>query len=201
MTRAVPDETPKKVFLDAVDRVLNSNTFLLPFATRTGRIGEDLRKYLESPEFQREILKQDVERGWHNLQYSTDDAVSWQPKPGQLLKKGYELIISSPPIGKQEYLVAMLTANLQAGNFFSPYGQQLDTPQAVAIVDTLVEWMFGRQPWQLCIVNPDFLYSADDFKGKYHEALFYFEGERGCDHAIVLQGPVTSWLLLTNGIP
>lgn len=76
---------PIKVFLDKVDTVLNSNTFLLRFEVKTANIDENLLTFIRSESFIHQLEKQDNERGWFNMHYFDHEAGIYKFKHGNIL--------------------------------------------------------------------------------------------------------------------
>jgi hypothetical protein len=110
---------PVKNFLDAVDTVLNSNTFILQFSILLNDIKKSLDLFLKSDTFINQLIFQDRERNWFNMQYFDGDTGRFKVKPGNLLNKDAKLIISEPSVDKREYLIAMLTGDTSVGSFYS----------------------------------------------------------------------------------
>ena len=81
---------PNKDFLDNVDLVLNSNTFILPFNIRLNNVSDSLQLFLATDNFQNLMLQQDKDRGWNNMHYF-DKAGQQKVKPGNLLKENFKL--------------------------------------------------------------------------------------------------------------
>ncbi|MBL7961823.1 hypothetical protein JNL27_16435 [bacterium] len=190
---------PIKIFLDAADSVLNSNTFLLRFEIHSDRIEDSLLRFLKSDDFMKQLTHQDTVRGWRNLYYYDEHTESYKLRHGTILKEPLRLQIEGPPSDKREYLTAMLTGDTTKGRFFSFYGKQLELKKAEAIVDDLTSFLSDRRDWELLVVQPDFLKDGVETNSK-DEDLHYFEGGNANDNAVVIKCNEKGFLLLTNGI-
>ena len=189
---------PIKIFLDAVDSVLNSNTFLLRFDIHSDRIEDSLLSFLKSDDFMKQLTHQDIARGWHNLYNYDEHTESYKLRRGTILKEPMQLKIEKRS-DKREYLTAMLTGDTTKGRFFSFYGKQLELKKAEAIVDDLTSFLTDHRDWELWVVQPDFLKDGVETYSK-NEDLHYFEGGNANDNAVVIKCDEKGFLLLTNGI-
>ena len=192
-------EEPIRTFLDAVDSVLNSNTFLLAFDINTKDIREALWNFLNDPNFIQQLANQDKQRGWYNLHNLNLDTQTYELKKGNIVKDESQLKIEIPHFDRKEYLIAMLTGDTTKGRFRSFYHKQLKREIAEAIVNSLSYYLFSNKNWALYIVYPDFLKDAIEVYSK-DESLRYFEGDYGNDNASILKCGKKGFLLLTNGI-
>ena len=86
-------QDPIDAFPDAADSVLNSNTFLINIPLGPGGLREQLTEYIASDAFLDIILSEDIKRGWLNL-HTVTDAETPAPKPGKLIKPGFNLTIT-----------------------------------------------------------------------------------------------------------
>ena len=180
-----------KEFLDACDKVLNSNTFLLGFRLSGGDLRQEVTLFIRSQEFLQQLLQQDIERGWNNLHYFRDDDGPLVVKQGELVKPVFELGLTRFLGSPKEYFMAMLMGDTRIGNFCSFYGRALDRGQAEVMAE---EFMAGRD-LELFLLEPNFLEETADL-----DRICYFE-PNGCNTATVLVCGREAWLLLTNGIP
>lgn len=110
---------PVNDFLDAMDEVINSNTFILQFHIGFNVVKKSLELFLKSEVFITQLLGQDRERNWFKMQIFDDVTTSLIMKPGNILNENAELIISEPSVDKREYLIAMLTGDTSAGSFLA----------------------------------------------------------------------------------
>jgi hypothetical protein len=190
---------PIKTFLDAVDLVLNSNTFLLHFYAKTSELNADLANFLKSESFMEQLAEQDKERGWYMLHYFDEQTESYRLRNGNILKDSIALSIEEVQQERMEYLRAMLRGDTTKGPFFSFYAQQLGVEEARSIVDDFSSFISGHSEWRLFIIEPDFLKSAVEVYAQEGD-LRYFEGDYGNDSATVILTRENGYLLLTNGI-
>lgn len=190
---------PIRTFLDAVDIVLNSNTFLLQFDSQSTDLKTELLNFLKSESFIEQLANQDKERNWFNLHYFDKKTESYKLRKGNILKDQIELKIKEIENDKSEYLTAMLTGDTEKGPFFSFYGKQLDKEKARAIVDNLTAFLSIYASWRLFIIEPDFLKNSFEAYPK-EEDLKYFEVDYGNNSATIILSKDKGYLLLTNGI-
>ena len=190
---------PIKTFLDSVDSVLNSNTFLLRFDSKGSDLNTEFLSFLQSDSFIEQLAYQDRERSWFNMHYFDNKTESYKLKKGNILKDNIELNIKEVENEKSEYLTAMLTGDTTKGRFFSYYSKQIDKEKARAIVDNFTSFLSVYESWRLFIVEPDFLKDAVEVYSK-EEDLRYFEGDYGNDTATIILTKDKGYLLLTNGI-
>ncbi len=190
---------PIKIFLDSVDMVLNSNTFLLEFDPLTADINAELYHFLHSASFIEQLAKQDIERNWLNMHYFDNTLNAYQLKNGHILKDNMCLKMQEVVNEKNDYLVAMLTGDTSAGRFLSFYSKQLDKVKAKNVVDHFTSYLSVYEAWRLFVVEPDFLKNATE-KYPKGEELRYFQGDFGNDSATVILTKDKAYLLLTNGI-
>ncbi len=184
-----------KEFLDACDKVLNSNTFLLQTQLGFGGLREELPRFIPSPEFLQQLLQQDIERGWNNLHYYRDDDGPLEPKKGVLVKPSFELSLTRPAVTPKEYFMGMLMGNTRIGNFCSFYGPVMSRIQAELLAEEFIGWLTAGQFFELYTLEPNFLEETADL-----DTMCYFE-PNGCNTATVVVCGRAVWLLLTNGIP
>jgi hypothetical protein len=190
---------PIKTFLDSVDIVLNSNTFLLQFDSMTSDLKSEFMSFLQSESFIEQLAYQDRERSWFNMYYFDNKTESYKLRKGSILKDKIDLRIEEVVNERSEYLTAMLTGDTTRGRFFSFYSKQLDKEKARAIVDGFTSFLSASESWRLFILEPDFLKDAVEVSSK-EEDLRYFEGDNGNDTATIILTRDKGYLLLTNGI-
>lgn len=190
---------PIKTFLDSVDSVLNSNTFLLRFDSKGFDLHTEFLSFIQSDSFIEQLAYQDRERSWFNMHYFDNKTESYKLKKGNILKDNIELNVKEVENEKSEYLTAMLTGDTTKGRFFSYYSKQIDKEKARAIVDNFTSFLSVYESWRLFIVEPDFLKDAVEVYSK-EENLRYFEGDYGNDTATIILTKDKGYLLLTNGI-
>ena len=191
-------DKPVELFLDGVDRVLNSNTFLFSFDLKGQSIQNAVRSFIFSETFLQQILQQDIDRQWHNMHAYDEAEGVYKPKPGALVKENCLLTLSGPRPDKQEYLMAMLTGDTTKGSFYSFYNTKLKRDEALGIVTNLVDYIFGREQWELFMLEPTFLWSAEEVQS--NTIMSYFEGDYANDSATVLATGTNGFIILTNGI-
>jgi hypothetical protein len=189
---------PISDFLDAVDRVLNSNTFIIEFEISSPNLSESLTKYLNSVYFIDHILKHDLERKWSNLHYYDYDDDCYKIRPGNLLKENFIIKLKDHQFDKKQYLIGMLTGKY---GFYSFYSQNKTAVEAEIIVENFISYISKNKEWKLLIVEPDFLVNTTDLTEDSKFDMGYFEGESPCNSSTVIQCQDKSYLLLTNGIP
>jgi hypothetical protein len=192
-------QRPIKLFLDAVDSVLNSNTFLLPFAIHADGLEISLLRFLKSDNVTGLLAQQDMDRGWYNLHYFDSATDRYRRREGHILKDGIQLEVSKPAVDQREYLIAMLTGDTSKGRFFSFYATQKNRKDAERVVDEFTSFLSPDGGWDLFVVRPDFLKSAADVSNK--DDLRYFESDSANDTATIISCNEKGFLLLTNGIP
>lgn len=189
-------QDPIDAFLDAADSVLNSNTFLIGIPLGPGDLRVQLTEYIASDAFLDRMLSEDIRRGWFNFHTFTD-AETLAPKPGKLVKPGFNLTIRETSISVKDFLEAMLRGDLHVGNFFSFYGKQKTRDEARLLTANLIAGTSIGGECRVYALAPDFLQNADS-----DDQMYYFEGPNGaCDTATVLATDTRAYILLTNGAP
>ena len=189
---------PIQIFLDAVDIVLNSNTFLLQFDLNTESTTENILNFINSQSFKNQIIHQDKERKWFNIHYFDYKTELYKIKSGSILKEEFELTIIEIVDKKSDYLAAFLTADATKGRFRSFYDEQINIENATEIVNNFVSFLSPKNYWKLFFVAPNFLKQTNEKYSK-NENLRYFEGINGNDTATIILCKNTGFLLLTNG--
>jgi len=97
--------------------------------------------------------------------------------------------------------MAMLTADLKVGNFFSPYGTQRNRRDAEQLIERFISYITNGEHWELYTVYPDFLYNAvERHESQAEEQIHYFKGDYASDTATLITAGDRHFLLLTNGI-
>lgn len=189
---------PISDFLDAVDSVLNSNTFILEFDNNSASIYESLTKYLKSGIFIDQILKYDLERKWSNLHYYDFDKNCYTVKTGNLVKEGFSIKLKDYQPDKNQYLIAMLTREL---GFYSFYSKNKTLVEAETIVENFIYFISKGKEWKLYILEPDFLANTSNLTNESNYDISYFENESPCNSSAIIQCHEKSYLIITNGIP
>jgi len=186
---------PIETFLDAADRVLNSNTFLVALPMPTGIPLTDLGAFIRSGRLQDAIFAADITRGWYNFhRFGNGDILT--PVPGNLATPDFRLTERASRCTPSEYLGAMLRGDRTLGDFVSFYGKAVTPEEAGHLTRQMMGRLFaGREP-ALHVLEPDFL------RGQSEEAdeAWYFEG-KSCDNAALFVVGQIGYLLLTNGAP
>jgi hypothetical protein len=190
---------PIKLFLDTVDSVLNSNTFLLKFELKTENMNLYFSNFIHSESFITQISDQDKERKWFNMHDFDYKTKMYKLRKGKILKDKFELEIKEIEEAKKEYLIGMLTGDTTKGRFNSFYSKQIKKEKAKAIVDNLISDLSLYANWKLFFVEPNFLKDALENNLK-NKALYYFEGDFANDTATIILTKGNGYLLLTNGI-
>jgi len=195
-----------RAFLDAVDAVLNSNTFLLHIPQANSQMPvqqwqSQVENYLTSEQFDEDLLQQDVLRCWDNFTRSKSSSKYFKRKNRVQFKKSS---ITS------NYLQAMLTDERivmipeTLMPFYSPYRKGLKPQEANSLVRDFTSGLFAQEIWQLWTLSPDFLYSKGESRSLEQPISFltYFEGSNcmATDSASLLISPQKAFLLLTNGV-
>ncbi|WP_049573068.1 hypothetical protein [Nonomuraea sp. SBT364] len=186
-------------FLDAVDAVMNSNTFLLKVRAgarvTSGNRAETLSAFLRDPLFHDMMLAADRSRNWGNLQPAA-------PGGSSLVLHGVRPVVRD--LGREGF-EGRLRWMLQRA--FSPYGRHLDDERAEAVLGPLPEALFGaagaapgQEEWSFCDVRPDFLRSTGYYTGEPCPESAYFDGGPSDTATFFYSGEVFH-LLLTNGSP
>lgn len=193
-----------KQFLDSVDHVLNSNTFLLSLKVDYNcpeKTIEQLTEFIDSGNFQKQILEQDVIRNWNNYQYLNPESLLFEASSKELIKPNYNIELKEIEKEKKiDYLVLMLIVEPNKYNFWSPYGRQYDKSTAKNILSTFLDEIVESRRWRLFTLNTDFCYSqVDDYNDE--EIMSYFQGDYGSDSAsLIIAENDDGFLLLTNGV-
>lgn len=206
MITDILERKPVADFLEAVDTVLNSNTFLLylPFInadiTRQ-KWQEKLLTYLGSDQLDNDILDNDYFRKWFNYTTLDEKALEKNELVNLLqilfFKRKNKVKINAffpkkRGISQEDYLTAMLTDERtikiqETGvTFYSPYNKGLSMVQAKEMTQDFITCLFEKENWQLWTINPDFMYSRYEFENLSQEAktdpfgkeyICYFEGK------------------------
>jgi hypothetical protein len=188
-------------FLDAADLVLNSNTFLLSYMPAyPDDVKSSLETYLTSKSFQAEIIKQDHDREWYNMQMFDEAINGYVAYNCNLLKPDFQLKLLKLPIETKQYLIGILMADHTVGNFFSPYQTTKSRQAAEKLVDAFLESIMDDDQLHTFSIVPDFLFNAGINLERNENTIHYFEGETACDSATLFCLPQRHFLLLTNGI-
>ena len=190
--------SPIKEFLDGVDTVLNSNTFLVQFDATSDNIIEDLKTFLHSEAFINQIADQDKTREWYNLHNFDNNTQDHLIKSGNILNDTFELKINEILNQKSEYLIAMLTADSSKGRFRSFYDTQINNEKDKLIVHNFISFLSTKNDWKLYFIAPNFLKETNKKYSK-NQNLRYFQGINGNDTATVILTNNKGFLLLTNG--
>jgi hypothetical protein len=191
---------PVKNFLDAVDSVLNSNTFLVEFEVVENQVATDLLSFLKSAFFISQLTQQDLEREWFNLHDFDGQTGNFQIRKGSLLSETLNLETEQIADEKLEYLTAMLTTNSENWGFCSYHSQGLDYTTSKSLVSNLISFLCNCDEWHLYVIQPNFLKFVDDTYSN-GEDIRYFERKNSNNTATVIQCNNKGFLLLTNGIP
>ena len=195
-------------FLDAVDRVANSNTFFLAAGSHLRELTpEGIFRYLESPAFRAAMFECDAERGWFNLHDPADppgDITSprdfYAPRPGKLLRATGPAELTVAPMSPKQVRSKLLWLLTDVP---SPYGGRLSEKDARPLVEGFLTDLQRAGTLTAAQCKPDFLSSTgywtadEDFEP---EGLAYFDGGEA-DFALFCRAGGEGYLLLTNGSP
>jgi len=180
-------------FLDALDEVLNSNTFLLEFNISNSDIEKSIIDFIYSDSFELQILEQDIKRKWfndHSIDYKTKEFIV---KKRNVVNKNTSIItyrLDNP----KEYLIGLLMAEIQIDYIQSYYSKQKTRLEAEILVDNFVGTLFNDSDYNLFYIKPDF--TNQDPKN-----LNYFDkNEFASNTATAIVGIEKGYILLTNGI-
>lgn len=182
-------------FLDAADRVLNSNTFLVGLPLVFGDPVSDLEAFIRSGGLQKALFAADIARGWLNW-HRFDIAGALCPLPGNFMRPGFRLTLRNLSFNASDYLQAVLRADPAFGNFISFYRKALSVDDAHSLASDFLKRLFPAGNPTLLIFEPDFI-NGDTLET---DEPYYFEG-KGCDNAALLACGAAGYLLLTNGAP
>lgn len=193
-----------KLFLDTVDTVLNSNTFLLKTEVDFDSIEElktDISNFIKSKDFTNQLLEQDVTRNWWNFQTFDSKGNHLSKCKTEFVKPNFEIQLDELDEEKALlYLRAMLTVEKNNYNFWSPYDKQINTDKAIDIVKNFIYEIVVDKQWKFFTLNTDFGYSKTEKRNK-KTTMAYFEGDYGSDSAsLIITEDKKAYLLLTNGI-
>jgi hypothetical protein len=176
-------------YLDAVDRVMNSNTLLVEGARPPGEIGESLATFLHSPAFLEAFLQQDLARHWTNHHEWGEPPV---PRPGTPVLEGAAPVLSPLTLREAGERMAWYLEGAP-----SWYACRLVAgaagPLAGGCLAALAEQLPGVQAASLSV---DFLRA----RSRADEGLAYFD-DTPCDGAILFWNTDRLVILLTNGSP
>ena len=192
-----------KLFLDLVDEVLNSNTFLLQTEinfTSLEQTKKDIHRFL-SENFTHQLLEQDIARGWDNYYIANHKGNRMPMDNISFVKPSFDIQLQELDYEDALYFLrTMITVEKNDYNFCSPYSKQIETEKAIDIVKNFIYEIAIDKDWKLFVLNTDFGYAKT---AKYHpkNTLAYFEGDYGSDNAsIIVRADNAAYLLLTNGI-
>lgn len=181
-----------QVFLDAVDLVLNSQSFFIVIDVLDEYIGETntatLQSILFSKEFDQQWAKQDKQREWNLFE-------EWQqanPKSNKIKQK-VELDIELLEGDLHNYWMDLLMENSSRG-FFSPYQKGLTFDQAQQLVERVVNIFDCKNGVEFYKISPNFLYTV----GNKNSGLGYF-WNCGLDTVSAIYTSSKIGILLTNG--
>ena len=201
---------PVKHFLDAVDEVMNSNTFLIDAGPTLGSLSAwEIADYVQSEDFTQAMFACDRIRDWwsyHDSEIENDELVR-HPSPGSFTVENPA--INSEPATVEDFRQRLLWMLTEA---FCPYagrGAEHRSPEvARALVDRFLGALDVKASTQVVFVEPIFLHSTrywvateDDPPIPDHH-LPYFDGPQNeSDTATFWITDEVGYLLLTNGSP
>jgi len=194
-----------KAFLDALDQVLNSNSFLLdcPIDLTIDDSASRLEALIRSQAFKDLLIEGDIERGWMNYG-------EWDPEAnrytrlhhgGHFHRAGCSLTMHAlDRAAVRQRLVHLLTGTA------SPYHRQLSESAAAPLVGAFLDELLGEHPeeWAFLAVDPTFLHTSGYYGNPTRppgsDDFAYFDGGEG-DSSTVFYRRGATWMLLTNGSP
>jgi hypothetical protein len=190
--------------LDALDSVLNSNTFLLEdTVSADADTAALLAEFFSSGRFRELLAQADAERGWHNYA-APDDSEALDPTTTLddrlYVGRGALSLAELDRSSLRDELRSLLTTPQ------SPHHQQLTASDADALVDAFLSEVgvsSASDSWQFFRVAPDFLRStgyATPEGAHAATAPAYFDGGP-FDRCLVLRHGPSLRVLLTNGAP
>ncbi len=193
-----------KLFLDSVDLVLNSNTFLLETTADFDSIAQtriDISEFMALGGFKSQLLEQDLIRDWTNYYSLNDHGEYTLTANGELVKPDFQIELTEVSQEAAFHrLRAMLTVEPNSYNFRSPYHQEMEREKATTLVRNFLNSLMLALNWKAYLLNTDFCYSRVE-QDQNPNVTAYFEGDYGADSATLLvREDGKSYLLLTNGI-
>ncbi len=186
-------------FVDGVDRVLNSNTFLLCFDSSVILTSWTTLPLLHVLSQQGWVARAMVEQDQARDEYwSMNSNLAYlKLTPGSLVVEGFSL--SGTPLDDAAFkakLLWMLTTPR------SWYKKQLTEEQAQPLVETFLRALVGGsdpRAWRFLNLAPDFFHSSwGSLVTPDNQHFAYFDG-MGMDHCLVAWQPDRLYMLLTNG--
>ena len=199
------NQEPIKYFLDKVDTVLNSNTFLLKTKIAFENVLEterNLHDFISSGKFKKQILKQDIIREWTNYHQVNDDGKLVITATGILAKPTFKIQLKRlTKAASLTYFRSMLTVETDTNNynFWSPYSKAINSTEAMLYVQNFLGKLGEGQEFIVYTCNTDFCYSIGE---QYHneKVMGYFEGDYGSDSmTVIIRKDNEAFILLTNG--
>lgn len=205
---APQSETPRDpigAFLDALDEVLNSNSFLLdcPIDELQPDAESRLTELIRGPIFKDLLIAADIERGWKN--YGEWD---WETERYERLHHSGDFFIPDVrlQVARLDYPAARRRMIDLLAHTYSPYHKQLPEADAVAVTDRFLDELLEGDPtgWTFLAVAPDFLHTSGYFghptRSPERDDFCYFDGG-DADSCTVFHRPGKTFMLLTNGSP
>jgi hypothetical protein len=199
-----------KAFLDQLDNILNSRTFLLslPFLNHRQPAAEwqqKLSEYLHSQAFTADMIAQYAARRWSN--FVELQGAEFRPKALPRFERivYFRSYLAAMLIADHSQLIACSDSGIA---FYSPYQKNLPPKKAPSFVNAFLAGLFasnaGRiEAWAL---STDFIAASSDIDWadqapRGRNWLYYFDGWTGIptDSATLLMNEERAYLLLTNG--
>lgn len=181
-----------KEFLDAVDTVLNSQSFFIVFDNLAEYKGqtdkETIRAVLYSEEFDQKWEAQDQERNWELFKEWKEDT-----KHPTQVKKNKDLEITLLKVEVANYWIDLLIAN-PVSRFYSPYAKALSSQHAQELVKSVLQEFDWYNRGKLYEIKPDFLFTVGNKEG----GLEYL-WNCGLDTISAIVSNSKIGILLTNG--
>lgn len=206
-------------FLDAVDTVMNSNTFLLKVRVdrpiTVGGLRDTLGRFLGGPLFGDMMLAADRTRDWWMLHHAPFE-VNEKEDTGWRVQNGLVLDDARLDLGRIDIVAFTARLRWMLREAPSPYRRHLGEEHAQDLIGALFRDLFGPLSWPLATpmaqrcwaearwsfytLRPDFLRSTEYYTGKPCPDLAYFDGG-AADTAMFFYQDDVFYLLLTNGSP
>lgn len=192
-------QSPILLFLEQVDRVLNSNTFLLEFFIHDrAEMRQEVMDFLQSGQFQAQILAQDLKR-FGNYQRSNNQKETLAP----LVKSPIELQWENfAELEACACLQSLLTTRPVFRPLQSPYRCAMPEEEAQPFVDAFVAALMQGQPWELLVIEPNFCYTKEEARQLQRtgvEVMSYFYDLWGDTALLLRRADGQAYWLLTNG--
>lgn len=189
-------------FIEAINSVLNSNTFLLSlsldYETSLEDLKEEFSHFVKSGNLKTQILEQDAE-SYGNYQRQAEK----QGSLGNLHKNSFELQVRELKEDKKiGFLQALLTTQTDIQFLQSPYNKQLSKEEAHKVLNPFLQTLIGEKQWKLYKLSTNFLHTKEEereLRRKGKNIMSYFYDLFGDTALLFSREDNKAFLLLTNG--